>query len=175
MQDPKIAKNSPSEHNRTILSGYVFARHISTIGKNLLNSNVSPTCPYSMVKFDPPAAEIGWQVWGISANFNGFRVLAALQHGTRVVAVSQSLRRRTEGATYIRQGGHHVGYWPHSSFSWSGRITASIWWKIHFACFRQYREWLKSNFIANHRALTRGRTDHFSNIFNRWLWLSNLT
>jgi len=22
------------------------------------------------------------------------------------------LRRWTEGATYIRQGGHHVGHWP---------------------------------------------------------------
>jgi len=46
------------------------------------------------------------------ANFNGFRVLAALLHGTVVVGVSQTLRRWTEGATYIRQGGHHVGHWP---------------------------------------------------------------
>ena len=29
-----------------------------------------------------------------------------------VVAVSQTLRRSTEGVTYIRQGGHHVGHWP---------------------------------------------------------------
>jgi len=41
------------------------------------------------------------------ANFNVLRVLAALLHGTVVVGVSQTLRRRTEGATYIRQGGHH--------------------------------------------------------------------
>jgi len=38
--------------------------------------------------------------------------LAALLHGTLVVGVSQTLRRWTEGATYIRQGGHHVGHWP---------------------------------------------------------------
>jgi len=38
--------------------------------------------------------------------------LAALLHGTLVVGVSQALRRWTEGATYIRQGGHHVGHWP---------------------------------------------------------------
>jgi len=44
--------------------------------------------------------------------FNGFRVLRALLHGTRVVGVSQSLRRWTEGSTYIRQGGHQVGRWP---------------------------------------------------------------
>jgi len=29
-----------------------------------------------------------------------------------VVGVSQTLRRVTEGATYIRQGDHHVGHWP---------------------------------------------------------------
>ena len=28
------------------------------------------------------------------------------------MGVSQTLRRRTEGATYIRQGGHHIGHWP---------------------------------------------------------------
>ena len=46
-----------------------------------------------------------------------FRVLAALLHGTLVVGVSQTLRRWTEGATYIRQGGHHVGHWP-TFFVW---------------------------------------------------------
>jgi len=38
--------------------------------------------------------------------------LAALLHGIPVLGVSQTLRRWTEGATYIRQGGHHVGHWP---------------------------------------------------------------
>jgi len=33
-----------------------------------------------MVNFDPLAAEIGPVVWGTPANFNGFRVLAALLH-----------------------------------------------------------------------------------------------
>jgi len=65
-----------------------------------------------MVNFGPPAAEICWRVWSTPANFNGFRVLAALLHGTLVVSVSQTLRRRTEGAIYIQQGGHHVGHWP---------------------------------------------------------------
>jgi len=39
-------------------------------------------------------------------------VFAALPHGTRVVGVSQTLRRSAEGATYIRQGGHHVEHRP---------------------------------------------------------------
>jgi len=51
-------------------------RHLSTIGKKLLSSNVSPTCPHNMVNFGPLAAEIPWRVWGILANFNGFRVSA---------------------------------------------------------------------------------------------------
>jgi len=35
-----------------------------------------------MVKFGPLAAEIDPVVWGTPANFNGFRVLAALLQGT---------------------------------------------------------------------------------------------
>jgi len=58
-----------------------------------LNSNISPTCLHNMVNFNPLAAEIGSVVWGTPANFNGFRVLAALLHGTLVVDVSQTLRR----------------------------------------------------------------------------------
>jgi len=67
--------------------------HILTIGKNLLSSNTSSTCPYNMVNFGPLVAEILSLVWGTPANFNGFRVLAALLHGTPVVGVSQTLRR----------------------------------------------------------------------------------
>jgi len=69
-----------------------------------------------MVTFGPLAAEIGLPVWGTPANFNGFRVLAVLLHVTLVVDVSQTLRRSTDGATYIRQGIHHVGHWPTFSF-----------------------------------------------------------
>ena len=65
---------------------------------------------YNMANFGLLAAEIVSLVWGTPANFNGFRVLAALLHGTLVVGISQTLRRWTEGATYIRQGGHQL---PH--------------------------------------------------------------
>ena len=57
-------------------------RHVSTIGKNLLNSITSSTCPDNMVNFGILAADICWRVWGTPANFNGFRVLAALLHGS---------------------------------------------------------------------------------------------
>ena len=46
-----------------------------------------------MVNFVPLAAEISPVVWGTLANFNGFRVLAALLQGTVVVGVSQTLWR----------------------------------------------------------------------------------
>jgi len=69
-------------------------RHVSTIEK-MLNSNISPhvSLHYNMVNFGPPAAEIGSLVWGTPADFNGFRVLAALLHGTLAVGVRQTLRR----------------------------------------------------------------------------------
>ena len=66
-----------------------------------------------MVNFGPLAAQIGTGVWGTPANFNRFRVLTALLHGTLVVGVGQTLRRWTEDTTNIRQGGHHVGHWTH--------------------------------------------------------------
>jgi len=59
----------------------------------LLSSNMSSRCPHNMVNFGPLAAEIGLPVWGTPAIFNGFRVLAALLHGSQVVGISQTLRR----------------------------------------------------------------------------------
>jgi len=109
----KIAKNSPSVHHRRTLLGHIFTTkaHIDNWKKNLLKSNISPTYPYNMVKFGP-LAEIWWRVWGTSANFNRFCVLAALLHGSVVVGASQTLWRRTDGVTYIWQGsiGAHSSY-----------------------------------------------------------------
>jgi len=110
---PKIARNSLSGHHRTTLLGYIFATkaRIDDRKKSLLskNSNVSPTCPHNMVNFGPLAAEIFRRVWGTPANFNGFRVLTALLHGTLVVGISQTVALNT---TDIWQGSHHIGHWP---------------------------------------------------------------
>ena len=46
----------------------------------MLSSNISHTFPYNMVNFSPLEVEIVSLVWGTQANFNGFRVLAALLH-----------------------------------------------------------------------------------------------
>ena len=90
----KIAKNSTSGHYRATLSGYIFATkaRIDNL-KKLVKQQYLPTCPYIMVNFGLLAAEIVSLVWGTPANVNGFRVLAALLHGTLVVGVSQTLRR----------------------------------------------------------------------------------
>jgi len=66
-------------------------RHVSTIGKNLLNINISSTCCHNMMNFDPVMAEIGSGVWGIPANLNGFRVLALLLHRRHSTEVNQTL------------------------------------------------------------------------------------
>jgi len=55
-----------------------------------------------MVNIGPLMAEIGPVVWGTPANFNGFRILAALLHGSQVVSISQTLWHWTKGATYVR-------------------------------------------------------------------------
>ena len=78
-------------------SGYIFGTKacIDNPKKNLLNSNTSSTCPDNMVNFSLLAAKIGWRVWGTPATFNGFRILAALLHGTWAVGMSQTLRHCT--------------------------------------------------------------------------------
>ena len=59
MQDAKNRQKSPSAHHRTGLSGHIFATeaHIDN-RKKMLSSNISSTCPHSMVNFGPLAAEI---------------------------------------------------------------------------------------------------------------------
>jgi len=47
-------------------------RHVSTIGKILLSSNTSSTCPDNMVNFGLLTGEICWRVWGTPTNFNRF-------------------------------------------------------------------------------------------------------
>jgi len=87
----KSCQKSPSGHHCTTLPGYIFATkaRIDNRKKNLLSSNMSSRYPHNIVNFGPLAAEIGLPVWGTPANFNGFRDLAALLHGSQVVSVSK--------------------------------------------------------------------------------------
>ena len=102
-------------------------RHVSTIGKNLLSINISPTCPYNMVNFSLLAAEIISLVWGTQLISTGF---ASWQR-----YCTATLRRWTDGATCIRQGGHHVGHWPTFLVLWCIAILQ------HMKCFNWY-DWV---------------------------------
>jgi len=87
----KFAIWAPSQLCRAISSQ---VRRVSTIGKNLLNSNLLHVSLQYMVYqyFAPLRAEIGLPVRGTPANFNEFRViLASLLHRRRSMEVNQTL------------------------------------------------------------------------------------
>jgi len=71
---PKISPRS--RHLSTIakICRAIFSqlRHVSTIGKNLLSSDISSTCPHNMVNFGPLTAEILSLVWGTLQISTGF-------------------------------------------------------------------------------------------------------
>ena len=78
----KSRQKSPSAHQCTTLSGYIFVNYgMYGQSEKLFNINISSTCHHNMVNFRPLTAEILSLVWGTPANFNWFRVLAALLHG----------------------------------------------------------------------------------------------
>ena len=98
IQDAKIAKNrnfvTIAQICRAISSQL---RHASTIGKKLLSSNTSCTCPHKMVNFGPLTAEIGWGVWGTPAHFNSFLRLG------RVTAWHSISGRETNFAAWYKE------------------------------------------------------------------------
>jgi len=91
----RTQKSPKNRHLRTIAQfcGAISSqlRRVPTIGKNWLNSNISPTCAHNMVNFGRLAAEIGSVVLGTPANLNGFRVLASLLQRRRSTKANQTL------------------------------------------------------------------------------------
>jgi len=75
------------------VSGYIFAKARIDYRKKIVKQQYVLQMTHNMVNFGPLTAEIGSGVWGTPANFNEFRVLAALLHGSQVVSVGQTLRR----------------------------------------------------------------------------------
>jgi len=58
----------------------------------------------------PIAAEIGPVVWGTPANFNGFRVLAALLHGQSINhKVGYTISGRQQNFAALNRGRHLFG------------------------------------------------------------------
>jgi len=69
------------------------------------------------VNFGLLTAEICWRVWGTPADFNGFRVLAALLHGAVVAGISQTSLRGVEqrAPPIFGRAAIKLGIGPHSS------------------------------------------------------------
>ena len=112
-------------------------RHVSTIGKNLLNSNIFSTCPHNIANFYPVAAEIGSRVWGTPANSNVFRVLASLLQRRRSPEVNQTLHD-----VWPSPGLLHSIYIFGGCYPWRNFATC----KIHFAlksCVPNFAVWYK--------------------------------
>ena len=84
-------------------------RRISTIRKNLLNCNTSSRCRNTVKQ------PTNGRVWGTPTNFNGFRVLAALLHGTLVVGVSQTFWVEQRAPPMFGRAAITLGISPHSS------------------------------------------------------------
>jgi len=91
MQDPKICYLDTIAQLYRAVSSQL--RHISTIGKKPVKQQCLPHMCSQYGQLGPLTAEIDLVVWGTPANFDGFRVLAAVLHGTLVVGVSQTLQR----------------------------------------------------------------------------------
>jgi len=96
----EIAKNSPSRHHRTILSGYICATgaRIDNWKKELVKQQYLPTCPYNMVNFGPLAAEIGSLVLGIHSS----KFQRVSRHGS-VTALHSSNGRQANFAALNRR------------------------------------------------------------------------
>ena len=130
----KWCKKSPSAHHRTTLSGYIFAikARIDNRKKNLLSSNISPTCLYNMVNFGPLAAEIVSLVWGTPPNFNGFRILAALLH-SHTAALNRGRHLYSPGRP-SRWALAHISSCYYWLIGWlSGCAGAVEWHGVHWS------------------------------------------
>jgi len=87
-------------------------RHLSTIGIKLVKQQY-------VLQMSPQYGELlpttGWDRFVSLGHPTKFQLVSRLGSVTArhvVVGVSQTLRRWTEGATYVRQSDHHVRHWP---------------------------------------------------------------
>jgi len=71
-----------------------------------------------MVNFGPLTREISSGVWGTPANFNGFRILAALLRGTLVVGVSKNAALNRGLPPIFGRAAITLGIGPHSSIDY---------------------------------------------------------
>jgi len=107
-----------------------------------------------MVNFGPLAAEIDPVVWGTPANFNGFRVLAALLHGILLVGISQlcGIEQRAPpifgmwqpprwALAHISSCIYHAEGWSGCWPGWLVRYEDSILTNSHSSCYEPSFLW----------------------------------
>jgi len=132
----KLAKNSPSTHHCTTLSGYIFAVKACIDGWKKLVKQQYLLCMTSQYGELRPTS--GWDrlaSLGTPANFNGFRILASLLHQRRSVEVNQTLHDVWAGTLYMHFRRHlppngilrgtKFTLHPSLAFSYIGSIAVS--------------------------------------------------
>jgi len=131
-------------------------RRMSTIGKSLLNNNMSSTCPHNMANFSPLRAETGWRIWGTPANFNVFRVLPSLSLNGSQPNFAQCLAVSWAGIPHI----HFRGLLPLVEFC---PVQNSLYIKSSILLFWQrYCTALQQRASAKPRRGTRNGITEFS-------------
>ena len=107
----EVAKK-PSGQHRTTLLAYIFAT------KACIDNCKKPVKQQYLLDMSSQYGELrptsGWDRFaslGHPCKFQRVSRLGSVTARHLVVGVSQTLQRWTEGATYIRQGGYHVGHW----------------------------------------------------------------
>jgi len=94
-----------------------------------------------MVNFGPLTAEIGWRVWGIPANFNGFRVLASLLQRRRSPEANQTLHDVWPSPGLVRYI-HFRGLFPPNGVLPGAKSTLSsscvlLYWQRYCTALQQ--------------------------------------
>jgi len=168
-------------HHHTTSLSYIFATkaRFDNRKKNLLSSDISPTCPHNMVNFGPLVADIVSLVWGTPANFNKFRVLALL-HGTLLVGVSQTATLNRGRHLYLagrpsRWTLAHISNFKCFENKWhvlfEDRMTflsPSRQYDKHWRHWPQPTGLILSSFFICHRTCKEG-------LLMSWYWLCNAT
>ena len=127
----KWRKKSPSGHHPTTLAGYIFATKACMDNqKKLMKQQYLLHMSSQYGELWPTS---GWDRFGSLGHpsyFQRFPRLGSVTARHVVVGVSQTLRRWTESATYVRQGDHHVGHWPTflvlTELFWNNRVVFLI-------------------------------------------------
>ena len=128
---------------------YLRNSGISTIGKKLLNSNISCICPHNMVNFGPLTAEIGWLVWGTAANLKRASRLGFITAPTSLIGGQPNFARC-------------LAVWPYSAplakTVWQPIFGHQFLWRYdlplrNYSDFNFTPHWLENAYLRTHGVL----------------------